>query len=502
MAAAVLVDARTRRGRLAGLRENGVCIFRGVPFAAAPVGRLRFRAPAASTPWSGVRDATRYAAAAPQNRGDPLAQLFEDRAPGCSEDCLTLNLWTPEVDGGRRPVMVWIHGGRFLRGSASETPFDGARLAKRGDVVVVTIQYRLGPFGFLHVNGGTPWISNLGLRDQIAALEWVREEIASFGGDPGNVTIFGQSAGAISAGTLLCSPAADGLFHRAALQSGPPLGLDPGVATPVAETLLRSLHVREPHELQHLPAEAFLAVEGSCHASPGNRPLGLPYMPVIDGELLPRDPLDVHRAGAGARVPLLIGSTRDEMTVYLLLDPQLLGLDETALRRRVADLIGDADAAEHAIDVYRRARLERGESAEPRDLWFALLADCRVRHPSMRLAEQNGAFSPDTFAYRFDWVSPVMEGALGACHALDVPFVFGTLADPQLGRFAGCGAEAMALSEFLQDSWIRFARSGCPGPEWPRYDASRRQTLLLSSECRVEAAPAESERSFWDRLRA
>jgi para-nitrobenzyl esterase len=159
-------------------------------------------------------------------------------------------------------------------------------------------------------------------------------------------------------------------------------------------------------------------------------------------------------------------------------------------------------AAERAIEVYRLARQERGESTEPRDLWFAILADGRVRHPSMQLAEQNSAFQADTYAYRFDWVSPFMEGALGACHALDVPFVFGTLGDPRLAMFTGCDAQATALSEFLQDAWVRFARSGSPGPAWPRYEAGRRQTMLLSSECRVEAAPAESERRFWDSLGA
>lgn len=500
MTAPALVDAPTSRGRLVGLRQDEVCVFRGVPFASPPVGPLRFRAPAPPTPWHGVRDATRYGPAAPQNRQDPLAHLFEDRADGFSEDCLRLNLWTPDVDGGRRPVLVWIHGGRFLRGSCSESPIDGAALARRGDVVVVAIQYRLGPLGFLHVNGGRPWTSNLGLLDQIAALQWVRDEIAAFGGDPGNVTLFGQSAGAISAGTLLCAPAARGLFHRVIVQSGPPVGLDPAVASPVAETLMRTLDVREPADLARVPVEDLLATEETCHGSPGNRPLGLPYMPVVDGDLLPEDPLAAHRAGQGSSVPLLIGTTRDEMSAYLLLDPFVQAMDATALQRRAADLIGDDDAAREAIETYRGAREARSESVEPRDLWFALLADHRVRHPSMRLAEQNAATQPDTYTYRFDWVSPFMEGALGACHSLEVPFVFGTLTDPQLALFTGCSPEALELSRFVQDSWLRFARSGSPGPEWPRYDMERRRTMVLGAAPAVEAQPGEPERRFWDRL--
>jgi para-nitrobenzyl esterase len=300
MADPAAVEAATSHGRLQGLRQEDVCIFRGVPFARAPVGPLRFRPPQALQGWCGVRDVRAYGPSAPQNKGDPLASIFEDCSQGQSEDCLTLNLWTPATDGARRPVLVWIHGGRFVRGSASEIPIDGAALARRGDIVVVAIQYRLGPLGFLHVNGGRPWDSNVGLRDQIAALEWVRSEIAAFGGDPDNVTLSGQSAGAISAGALLCSPRARGLFHRAILQSGPPVGLDPAVASPVADTLLQSLALTDPEHLRHLPVEALLASEEACNASPGSRPLGLPYMPVVDGDVLPADPFQAARERASA----------------------------------------------------------------------------------------------------------------------------------------------------------------------------------------------------------
>lgn len=494
MTASADAEAATRHGKLLGARADGVCAFRGVPYARA----LRFRPAQPLESWTGARDARNYGPCAPQNNNDPLAGIFCDMSEGQSEDCLTLNLWTPALDGGKRPVLVWIHGGRFLRGSASEIPIDGSHLARNGDVVVVALQYRLGPFGFLHVNHGRPWDSNLGLRDQIAALEWVRDEIAAFGGDPNNVTLAGQSAGAISAGTLFCSPKARGLFHRAILQSGPPVAIPSEIANPVSETLLRALQLGDPDLLRHVPVDTLLGVEETCHASPGSRPLGLPYMPVIEGDVLSRDPLASAEAGEGSSVPLMIGTTRDEMSAYLLIDPETFGLCEDGLRRRCADLIGDA--AEETVEVYRSARAARGESTQPRDLWFSILTDRYVRQPSMRLAAINAARESRTFAYRFDWTSPFMEGALGACHSLEVPFIYGTLDDPRLAAFTGASPEASALASSMQSAWLSFMRSGSPGCQWPAYEASQRQTMVFGRDCSIESAPGEEERRFMDAL--
>lgn len=485
----------TSLGRLVGLRRDGLQLFLGVPFARAPEGRLRFAPPEPPAPWSGTFEATVHPPAAPQNRGDALGQIFPDYASGQSEDCLRLNLWTPGTDDGRRPVLVWIHGGRFLHGSASERPFDGAALARRGDVVVVAIQYRLGPFGFADLPGVA---GNLGLRDQIAALGWVQREIARFGGDPDNVTLVGQSAGSISAGALLAAPAARGLFHRAILQSGPPVALDPVETTPVRETLLRVLGAEGVASLRRRPVADILAAEEACATSPGRRPLGLPYMPVVDGDLIEGDPIATVAAGAGANVPLLIGTTRDEMSAYLLLDPETQAMDDATLRRRCEGLAPSAGAAVEGVEVYRRARRARGEPIEPRDLWFAMLADRHVRQPSTRLAEAATANGQASYFYRFDWVSPFLEGAIGACHSIDVPFVFGTLTDPCVAPFTGGGPEALALADFVQDAWLHFARHGRPGNGWPAYEPTKRATMILGASPSVEEAPGEPERRFWE----
>jgi para-nitrobenzyl esterase len=488
----------TSQGRLLGLRRDGHHAFLGIPFARSPRGNLRFEPPQQPEPWAGVLDVTRHPPAAPQNPGDGLGLFFLDRADGISEDCLRLNLWTPGLDDRKRPVLVWIHGGRFLHGSASEQISDGGHLAVRGDVVVVALQYRLGPLGFLHL-GHEGGCSNLGLRDQIAALDWVRREIGAFGGDPDNVTLFGQSAGAISAGVLMAAPQARGLFHRVILQSGPPVAVDPEAASPVTETFFRAggLVAESLHEE---PIEKLLATEGACLASPGIRPLDLPYMPVVDGDVVPGDPTETIAAGRGTDVPLLIGTTRDEMTAYLLLDPATQALDHAGLQQRCERMLGDAGLAGEAIRLYGERRRARDEPAEPRDLWFAILADRHVRSPSLRLAEAVARRGQAVYCYRFDWVSPFMEGALGACHSIDIPFVFGSLGDPHLSLFTGNGAEATALGDFVADAWLAFARGGEPASGWPRYEETRRATMLLGASRSVENDPGAEERRFWDRM--
>ena len=569
----VLVE--TRRGTVRGVAEDGLAVFRGLPFARPPVGPLRFRPPEPPEPWAGIRDATRFGPSAAQNGAliGPLMSLGIDRT---GEDCLYLNVWTPRADRGRRPVLVWIHGGAFILGSGSQTLYDGATLARRGDVVVVTINYRLGALGFLRTQDRfgqrLPATGNEGLLDQIAALEWVRDEIEAFGGDPASVTIFGESAGAMSCAILLGLPRARGLFQRAILESGAANFLWPrDIASRLADQMLADLGISSPDDLHAAASTRLLAAQrrlfldlmlGEQHvlgalsptgqrvagalflgltlarrrfgnvASPLSRGLarmlrrrggrsgtaaprsaalralrtrGLPFQPVIDGDVIPRDPLAAIRDGAARDVPLLIGTNLDEARLFAPLDPEATTLDEAALLARCeAAIPGGPDAARRAVTLYREARAARGESLEPGDLWFAIESDRTMRHPAMRLATLQAAHQPATYAYLFTWPSPAMGGLFGSCHALELPFVFGTLAHPLLRPFTGKGPEAHALAARIQDAWIAFARTGRPGHaglgEWPAYDAAARRTMILDRRCRVEAAPREAERALWDSL--
>jgi para-nitrobenzyl esterase len=574
---AVDAQVETRQGALRGVQERGLEVFRGVPFAAPPVGPLRFRPPEPPPRWTGVREATRFARGAPQNAAiaGPLLSLGIGRT---GEDCLYLNVWTPRADGGRRPVLVWIHGGAFVLGAGSQTLYDGSALARRGDVVVVTLNYRMGTLGFLrlreHFGDRLPATGNEGLLDQVAALRWVRDEIESFGGDPDNVTIFGESAGAMSCATLLGMPDARGLFHRAILQSGAAnFRWPPDVAASLADLVLDELGLGSPEALatapvsrlldaqrrlfmdmllgdryvlgalspagQRLAGATFLGLAlagrrfGSVTAplserliarlrrrhparSPSPRAAmlralrtrGLPFQPVVDGVVVPRDPLDAVRGGAARDVPVLIGTNLDETKLFRPLDPEAETLDEAALLVRCRDALrsgeGEGDeAAREAIEIYRAARAARGERTEAGELWFAFESDRTMRHPAMALAELQSAHQRHTYAYLFTWPSPALGGLLGSCHALDLPFVFGTLGHPMFRPFAGKGPEARTLAERIQDAWIAFARTGRPDheglPPWPSYEASARRTMILDRRCRVETAPREAERAFWDR---
>jgi para-nitrobenzyl esterase len=494
-------------GRLEGAREDGVLVFRGIPFARPPLGSLRFAPPKDVEPWPGVRGATQFGPAAMQTT-DLIGPTVGFDQPESAEDCLTLNVWTPATDGARRPVMVWIHGGAFTIGSGSQRVFDSATLARRGDAVIVTINYRLGALGFLRLSDTAigrelPTSGNEGLLDQIAALEWVRREIARFGGDPGKVTIFGESAGSISCSLLLTMPRARGLFHQAILQSGPPtLVGSPAASGRVAQAVLDKLGeaAGSAARLRELPVDAIRRVQAKVILELGLETRGMPFLPCADGDLVPADPMAAIADGCARDVPVLVGTTRDEMKLFALLDPASLTLDApTLLRRCERNLAGHA---QRLIDGYRAARSARGEPVTPSELWFAIESDRLFRIPSMRLAELQRARQPRTYAYCFTWESPYRGGVLGAAHALDIPFVFGAQDRPELTAFTGGGPAAQTLAERMQDAWLAFARTGDPAhpglPPWPAYDGDRRATMLLGAACEVVDAPREAERRLWD----
>ncbi len=505
------IIVNTLKGKVEGQAGDGVSIFRGIPFARPPVGALRFRAPQPAEAWSGVLQATRVPPAAPQNE-----RVMQD-IPPWDEDCLYLNVFTPSADHGKRPVMVWVHGGGYTMGSGGQQMYEADRLARRGQLLVVTFNYRLGVLGYLYLKeilGGAREVEvNLGLRDQIAALEWVRDNIAAFGGDPQNVTVFGESAGGMSVGSLLAAPGARGLFRRAIAQSGAAHHFTtPEDATRIAGVFLGALGLdpARADRLWELPVKQLLAAQKVCvrerimRGPPGRQTVqdDLTLIPVADGEALPEQPLGALASGAARQVPLLVGTTLDEWHFFIfLLDPRKQMLDDAALLKVVNRRLPGRGA--EAVACYRRA-LAAKPGYQPWEVFSAFETDRMFRIPAIRLAEIQSAQQPKTFMYLFDWRSPLADGRMGSCHAIDLPFVFGTV-DGEMGKlFTGGGGHAHAFSQTVMDSWIAFARNGDPGHAglgaWPGYDLGRRATMVLGQPCHLVEAPADEQRAFWDEL--
>jgi para-nitrobenzyl esterase len=505
--------AETRFGKIRGTREDGLCVFRGVPYAEPPVGSRRFRAPQPPTPWPGVRDTRSFGAPAPQTPG-MLARLLGSDTGLATENCLSLNLWTPALDQGKRPVMVWIHGGSFTSGTAGSPIYDGSFLVRRGDVVVVTFNYRLGALGFLALpcfEEEEGVFGNLGLLDQITVLEWVKEHVSRFGGDPECVTVFGESAGAMSAGALLATPRARGFLRRAVLQSGAAENVSSREeAARVSACFLEELGLGRPdaERLRSVPVTDLLAAQQRTVARMWRSVSGLTFQPVVDGRVIPAPPLERIRSGCAAGVSLLVGSNRDEYKLWNLADPKARELDQPALLRRCQrNIPGQRDDgtshAARAIETYTKARRGRA-SVEPSELWIAIETDRLIRVPALRLAEFQRRHQRQTYAYLFTWTSPAMEGALGSCHALEIAFVFGTLHHPGISAFVGAGPAAERLSLVIQEAWLAFARTGDPSHpqlgDWLPYHPEGRPTQLLGPECELVNAPFEEERRFWDDL--
>ena len=489
----------TTAGEVRGTAHGAGLRFAGIPYAAPPVGELRWRTPQPVEPWTEVRDASAFGTVAAQNP-DMLTAFLGLPAEPMSEDCLYLNVFTPAADDARRPVMVWIHGGAFTIGSGSSELYDGTVLTERGDVVLVTLNYRLGAFGFLELG----WLDedlagsgNCGLADQVAALQWVRDNVAAFGGDPDNVTIFGESAGAMSVTSLLAAPSADGLFHKAIAQSGAAQAIaTPAEAERSGRQVLGALGVDTAEELQALTTEQILEVQGQIlmAALTNVEPMleegiaaGLPFRPVGDGAFLPEDVLAALRSGVAADIPLITGTTREEWKLFALLDFQTV--DDEVLRTRLDHLTGDADKA---LAVYEEATA----GLDPKAVFTVIGTDMVFRHPAIELAEAQLTRSPDVWEYEFAWGTPAMGGMLGACHAIELPFVFGLSADPRLAGFLGDDPPA-GLAEALQDAWLAFARHGDPGADWPRYDLDRRPVRRFDAELTTVEDPGADARLFW-----
>jgi para-nitrobenzyl esterase len=493
----------TTAGKVRGSVQAGIHVFKGVPYGASTAGRNRFMAPAKPKPWTGVRDCLRYGHQSPQNMSftEVLAPQA-DPAEGSDEDCLVLNVWTPGVnDSRKRPVMFWIHGGGFAQESGSWPWIDGAALARRGDVVVITVNHRLNIFGYFHLAdiGGEKYAAsgNAGMLDLVAALQWVRDNIAQFGGDPGNVMIFGESGGGAKTCVLLGMPSARGLFHRAAIQSGAWLrGTPREEATKMARQTLAALGVSERNvdQLQELPVEKLLSVVGRIGGPPPkDGAIRLGFSPVVDGRYLPAHPFDPPTS-ISAEVPLLVGCTEYEATLFTLPDPAAFTLDEAGLCLRVRAMFAEPEAS-RLLQVYRRAN----PGLTPSDLFLLIYSDRLARRNSVRLSERKAEQGRGPiFMYLFAWQSPALGGMLRSPHTVEIPFVFDNTDVPTImTRVPG----ACELAARVSNAWIAFARNGDPNtpqlPQWPRYDTTRRATMVFDTVSRVVDDPAGAERRAW-----
>jgi para-nitrobenzyl esterase len=464
-------------GSLSGGRESGVFVFRGVPYAAPPLGARRFRSPSAVEPWTGVRDATCNGPVPPQPRSR-LADVMGDFPLEMGEDCLTLTIWTPEIDAKKRPVLVWFHGGAFSSGAGSLKCYSGAKLARRGDLVVVGVNYRLGALGYLYAPGVSD--GNLGLLDQLAALRWVRDNIASFGGDPSAVTLCGQSAGAMSALILLTMPEADGLFARAILQS-PAMSrmtrsaADAGaIGTEFAETL----GANDQATMQTVPLADLLRVQGELSGAHAKFADAAPaFTPVIDGTAIRQDPLISLRELPAPKVEVLMGTTREESGAFCALDPRIINATAEQVAGVFTREFGERAALEEV--GYRRRR----PASDSQSLLTDMLSDQQFLMPLLTFADWRSSSARPAYVYQFDWAPPRAPKRFGACHCIELPFVFGYdeswIGSPMLGDAQE--PEIDALSNVIQQTWIAFARTGNPNnaalPAWPRYDTDRRTTM-------------------------
>lgn len=503
----------TTAGKVSGYIRNGIFTYKGIPYAAPVAGEARFMPPAKAKPWAGVCSSMQYGQVCPQVArtgwaNDEEAWLFswDDGIPG--EDCLRVNIWTPGInDNKKRPVMFWIHGGGFQAGSGQELPsYDGENLAKRGDVVVVSVNHRLAVLGYLNLAevGGAKYAAsgNIGQLDLVAALEWVRDNIANFGGDPSNVTIFGQSGGGAKVSTLMAMPSAKGLFHKAIVQSGSGLRMvQPETSAKVAAAVLAELNLNSNHldQLHKLPVQALISagVAAMRKLSPGGGPARVfqrradraGWGPTVDGKILPQHPFDPAAPAISANVPMLIGTCLNEFTNGIN-NPNVDALTEAELAERVKAMYGERSG--QIIAAFRKAN----PTAKPFDL-FSFISTVVTRHNAITQAELKAAQkAAAVYQYQFAWQTPVLDGRPKAFHCAELAFCFDNV--DRCVNMTGGGADARALAAKVSEAWIAFARKGDPNhaglPKWPGFTADKPTVMIFDNKCEVKNDPDRTER--------
>jgi para-nitrobenzyl esterase len=479
----------TTSGKIRGTTEDKVSVFRGVPYGASTAGSGRFMPPEKPQPWSGVKDTIELGHRSPQGASTLIPEVAAvDVGEPAGEDCLALNVWTPSATAGhKRPVMVWLHGGGFTSGSGGFKIYDGVNLAGKHDVVVVTVNHRLNAFGYLYLAdlGAAKYAnsSNVGMLDIVAALQWVHDNISNFGGDPANVTIFGQSGGAAKVSTLLAMPAAKGLFHRAVIESGASLrGIPRDAANKSTEAFLAKVGLKpnQVDELQNLPVDRLV------QALAGGR-----FGPVVDGKTLPANPFDPTAPEISANVPLLIGTTQTEVTFFP--GQQLDPIDEAAVRERVKQTFHSSDVdTDKIIAAYKNV----DSSISNIDIALESASDSFAWTNAITAAERKAALGKGpAYMYYFKWRSPVRDGKLKAMHCMEIPFVFD---NPDAGKpMTGSGEDRYALAAKISAAWVSFARTGNPSQKslaWPAYSATKRATMILDNKCEVIDDPRKEVR--------
>jgi para-nitrobenzyl esterase len=503
----VIVDVGA--GQLEGERTGEVSVFRGVRYAEAPVGPLRFRPPEPVRPWAGIRQATSFAPICPQIPTGLEAMQGRMDLP-MDEDCLALNIWTPGCDGAHRPVLVWIHGGAWLNGSGAADWFDGSSFARLHDIVVVTIGYRLNVFGFLHLGllaSGETESGHVGMLDQIAALEWVRDHIEAFGGDPGAVTIAGESAGAMSVGTLLAMPPAHGLFHRAIMQSGVGAVLTtPQRAHGMTEAILGKAGIpaddKGPAALRQLShqelLDAYLGVLMDNPMEQAPEEMLPDFAPVVGLPSLPEPPFDAIASGVSGAVAVLLGTDEHEMEVMRWSLPAFYDFDDATVDERMHRLFGDQ--ADTAQALYKNAAGDSG-----RNRWTSVDTDRLFRVPADRMATLRADGEAPTYLYLWRWPSTAMEGRLGAVHTVEIPFVFNTLTSQQaIDTVGALTPEAAALALRIHATIAAFVRTGDPNTtaglgHWPAFNSARRPVMVIDANSGIQDDPYRDHRLLWER---